>query len=482
MFLMGRYTNYQLAGMPMGGGMLFGMFLIVAGFAATAYGLLPVRVHKLQIEQTAQSVDGPLTRAHWIQIAILATALVIDIMKAASLGFVTPGMRVEYHLTASQVARVPFAGLLGTTVGSFLWGVLADIYGRRATILLAAVVFMGTAICGAMPSLNWNIFMCFLMGLGAGGMLPVAFALLAEIMPTRHRGWSLVLVGGIGSIGGAFATSLLSAALQPHFGWRILWLINMPIALILIFLSPHLQESASFLRSMGRNEEARQTLARFGMSVTKRDTSKESQSSTHAGSRRQWERSPLVIALTLTALCGGFVTFGVLLWLPEALIHEGRSVGGASVLLAKSSLLAAPAILIVTWMYSRMSSKWTLVSTVAVMALGLVALLLHGSAVRLVANPVVPVTLLILGANGLISVLLPYAAETSPLRIRARATGWVAGFSKVGGLLAQLMGMFALIPALKTVAGVIAIPCLACLALLAKSAHETLGKGLQSSD
>ncbi|MGI9086139.1 MAG: hypothetical protein ACR2HH_00105 [Chthoniobacterales bacterium] len=53
---------------------------------------------------------------------------------------------------------------------------------------LSAVVFVGTSICGALPSLNWNIFMCFLMELGAGGMLPVTYALLAETMPSGIAG------------------------------------------------------------------------------------------------------------------------------------------------------------------------------------------------------------------------------------------------------------------------------------------------------
>jgi putative MFS transporter len=96
----------------------------------------------------------PLTKAHLIQIGLLAVALIIDVMKAASLGFVTPGMRAEYGLSFSAVAVLPFIALLGTTVGSFIWGALADIYGRRAAILLAAVLFVGTSICGAMPSFS----------------------------------------------------------------------------------------------------------------------------------------------------------------------------------------------------------------------------------------------------------------------------------------------------------------------------------------
>ncbi|PZN32265.1 MAG: MFS transporter, partial [Proteobacteria bacterium] len=198
MFLMGRHTNYVLAGMPMDAGMLWGMALIVVGIVLTGYGLLPkapaatTRV----VEPIAPPEDAPLTRAHWGIAALLGLALIIDIMKPASLGFVTPGMREEYGVDAQRVAWLPLAALAGTVIGSFVWGALADLYGRRASILLSSVMFIGTSICGAMPDFWWNVIMCLMMGLAAGGMLPVAYALLAEIMPTRHRGWFLVLVGG----------------------------------------------------------------------------------------------------------------------------------------------------------------------------------------------------------------------------------------------------------------------------------------------
>ena len=152
--------------------------------------------------------------------AVLVVALIIDIMKPASLGFTIPGMIDEYRVSKATASLLPFSALVGTVVGSIVWGVVADIYGRKASILLSAVMFVGTSICGAMPSLYWNIFMCFLMGAAAGGMLPVTYALLAEMMPSKHRGWSLVLVGGLGAVGGYFAASGFSALLQPVFGWR----------------------------------------------------------------------------------------------------------------------------------------------------------------------------------------------------------------------------------------------------------------------
>src|SRR5438045_715802 len=301
-------------------------------------------------------------------------------MKPASLGLVTPGMRMEYRVSADTVAWLPFAALAGTVVGSCVWGVLADIYGRRASIVLSSVMFVGTSICGAMPSLWWNVGMCFMMGAAAGGMLPVAYALLAEVMPTRHRGWSLVLVGGIGALGGFFAASSLSALLQPVFGWRIMWFLNLPTGLILVALSPLLPESARFLQQTGRTGLARAVLARFGVTLT------------------------------------------------------------------------------------------------AVMVLGMLGLAVQELGAGGLSRPVIPLTLLILGSSGVISMLLPYAAENYPLRIRGRATGWVAACSKLGGLVAQTLSVVAGVPPFAAAILSIAVPAAGSTILIALFGRASRGR------
>jgi putative MFS transporter len=320
-----------------------------------------------------------------------------------------------------------------------------------------------------------------MMGLGAGGMLPVTYALLAEIMPTKHRGWCLVLVGGIGSIGGYFATSALSAALQPIFGWRIMWLINLPIALILVAVSPLLQESARFLQSMGRVDEARETLARFGITISNKPVEvAETRSAPMGAPGRVRGLIGLTCALTLTALCVGFVNFGVLLWLPGSLMREGRSMGAASRLIARSTLIAAPTIVLAAWLYSIWSTKKTLIAAVGVTTLGLVAILLRDAVgVRMLSSPVIPVALLIIGTSGIVSMLLPYAAESYPLRVRGRATGWVAGCSKSAGVMAQVLGLLALVPAEGIAAGAVAVPCVASIALIFLLGRETHGRDLR---
>lgn len=484
MFWMGRTTNFVLVGMPMDSAMLWGMALIVLGILAAGYGLLPAAA----FNGTAHDVlsppeDAPLSAAHWRLMAVLAVALIIDIMKPASLGFVTPGMRTEYGVSAATVALLPFSALVGTAVGSFVWGTLADYYGRRASILLSSVMFVGTSICGAMPSFWWNVAMCFLMGAAAGGMLPIAYALLAELMPTKHRGWSLVLVGGIGTIWGYYAASELSALLQPVFGWRIMWFLNLPTGLLLIALSPLIPESARFLQFMGRFDDARATLARFGADIMYKPAVVEfrpDDSGEPIVSTTKYRQVGTTIALTLAALAWGFVNFGILLWLPSSLVAEGRSVGLASAVIARSALIAAPTVIISAYLYSTWSTKYSLLVAIGITTLGLISVLLRSvGALGFLNNTLVPLSLLIIGSTAVISFLLPYAAESYPIRVRGRATGWVAGWSKVGGLVAQGLSVLALVPSLGVAAAVVALPALTSLMLVAAVGRETRGHDLR---
>lgn len=486
MFWMARNTAFVLAGMPMDPAMLWGMALIVIGIVAAGYGLLPNAPSNAEVHEIiAPPEDATLCTAHWRLMGVLGIALIIDVMKPASLGFVTPGMSVEYGVDRTTVSLLPFSALIGTAAGSFVWGALADLYGRRASILLSSVIFVGTSICGAMPSFGWNVAMCFLMGGAAGGMLPITYALLAEIMPTKHRGWSLVLVGGVGTIGGYFAASALSALLQPLFGWRIMWFLNLPTGVILIALSPLIPESARFLQHMGRYDEARETLARFGAAVRVQPEEAEADTANmHEAVVVATTHGLLstTIALTLAAIAWGFVNFGVLLWLPAALVAEGRSVGLAStiIVIARSTLIAAPTVLITTYLYSTWSTKYSLLTAIGVTVVGLIAILLRGvGTFSFLSNPIVPLSLLIVGSTAVISILLPYAAESYPIRVRGRATGWVAGWSKIGGLIAQGLGALALVPALGPAAAIVALPAMTSLVLIAVGGRETRGRDLR---
>jgi putative MFS transporter len=485
MFMMGRSMHYRLYGMPMGAEMYFGMAAIVIGCLVAAYGLLPRNV-SAQLAASQDVVvsapeDAPLTGAHWMLMSVLVIALIIDIMKPASLGFTIPGMSAEYGVDKATASLLPLSALIGTVVGSIVWGVLADIYGRKASILLSAVFFVGTSICGAMPSFAWNVGMCFMMGAAAGGMLPVTYALLAEMMPSKHRGWALVLVGGLGAVGGYFAASGFSALLQPIFSWRILWLLNLPTGLALVLLGGLIPESAKFLLARGRREEAQRVMARFG--ATARKTRPAEQAALERGPAVALTGSAFIgklVALSLAAICYGLINFGLLLWLPADLVSRGYSMELTSSLLAKSALIAFPTIFVAAYIYSKWSTKWSVIASVAVTLVGLAGV--FALELGFIGSPVLPVALLIIGTNGLIAMLLPYTAESFPLRIRGRTTGTVAACSKAGGMIAQFFAILALVPALNVVSVIIFVPTVAALALLIWFGKESRGRDLRDLD
>jgi putative MFS transporter len=361
MYIRSAAMNFHVAGMPIDMPMLLGMALIVGGVGAAWYGLLPaigsqpspgfVATAIASRPNNGAAKGGTLSWAHWQLLLTLTLAVIIDAMKPASLGFVIPGTAAEYGLSREIVALFPFCALAGLTIGSYVWGVIADNVGRRVAILLSGIMFIGTAICGATPAFQWNLLMCFFMGLAAGGMLPVTYALLAECMPAKHRGWTLVLVGAFGLIGGWFAASGAATLFEPHFGWRIMWFLNAPTGLILILCNRQIPESPRFLLARGRLAEARELVARYAVQVDPRqwvaDSTPQRAVVDSATEILQGRYRATTTMLNFAATAWGLVNFGLLLWLPADLRDRGYSVSGSNELLFYSSLLALPTTMLV---------------------------------------------------------------------------------------------------------------------------------------
>lgn len=476
MLAMAHEMGNHLAGMPMDTSMYAGMALIAVGAPLACFGALPKKraPHGDHAGTSFEAPDStPLNRWHAATLLVLTLGLIIDVMKPATLGFVLPGMATEYGIDRSQVALLPLVALTGTTVGSFLWGWLADIYGRRVSILLSTILFVSTAICGAMPAFEWNLVMCFLMGISAGGMLPVIYTLLAEVMPPRHRSWVLVLVGGTGLVGGYLAASGAAYVLEPIFGWRALWLQGFPSGLLLLALARFIPETPRFLAERGRTVELAQMQRKFGLQPKSRLIQPPTDAPSPTGHRQ------ITVALTVTALCWSFVNFGLLLWLPSDLQARGYSAEVASGILAKSSLLAFPTILLAAFFYARHSSKWTLVGTVSLTLVGLLGALLPAELLSWEPMLVSVIAILIVGTNGTIAVLLPYTAENYPLGTRGRATGLVAGSSKFGGVAVQVAALAGFAPTLVGAALALLLPTAASAGMIAWAGRETRGRSLR---
>ena len=496
MFLHAASMGYRMAGMPMDIPMTLGMALIIFGTIVAAYGLVPRNIESPNTKNRAKQADVHnlrvrtmddvrLSPAHFKMLAVLGLALIIDVMKPATLGFVMPGMTEEYGITKSTVAILPLVALTGTVTGSIMWGFLGDIIGRRGSILLASLMFIGTAICGAMPSFAWNVFMCFIMGLSAGGLLPIVFTLLAETIPARHRSWLLVLIAGIGTVGGYLVAAGFAALLEPHFGWRILWFLGLPTGALLILLNRYIPESPRFLMLQGKSDEALHVMAGFGAEICYDKPADDAAATDRSAHRNKLTlfkgpHLPLTLTLNFYGLAWGLVNFGFLLWLPMNLRNLGLTVGFSDAILANSAIISFIGVPLAAWLHHKWSTKRSMILFTMMMVTSLLGFVILGE--NIVAHPTVLTFLivtLLISVNSSISMLLPYSAEVYPNHVRATGVGMVAGSTKMGGVLGLGAAIVALVPGLAPAALFVAVPALLSAILLSKSGVETRGLRLE---
>jgi EmrB/QacA subfamily drug resistance transporter len=141
-----------------------------------------------------------------------------------------------------DLSWITTAYLLGGLATMPLYGKLGDLYGRKRIFAVAMVLFLtGSALCGAAGSMTELIIFRGIQGLGAGGLVSLPMAMLADLVPARELGrW-------IGYSGFVFAFSsvagpLVGGLFTEHASWRLAFLVNLPLgAIALTIVLRHLK-------------------------------------------------------------------------------------------------------------------------------------------------------------------------------------------------------------------------------------------------
>nr|WP_040923818.1 MFS transporter [Saccharomonospora iraqiensis] len=411
-----------LRGMPLSG--MPEMFVAGVGIVIALVGML-LRTHSRWggfrvVGTTASAVPGK--RRRWLVAGVATGALTIDVSKTSTLGFVIPGMSVEYGLAPAEASMLAVAGLSGTALGAVCVGRLADRIGRRASYLITTLGFTATSMCATMPTFLGNVVMCLLMGVAVGGLAPLLITTLLDVSPGPARGSTVIALSVVATATGYLVAAGSALWLEPGFGWRILWLTGAPTGLLLALATVLIPE-----RRVSPQVGDRSAMAAPEGSGMPADT--------HRTAR-------LAFTLRLQAIYAatvGVLTFGLNTWIPTLARAGGLSVMTANTLLTVVAVVMVPCAILVAVCYRRVGPIRLAVLLATGTAVVLLALAASGlaSAVSWLSAAVLAAALF--AVNTMAAIFLPIAADLADAGSRERVTGGVSFFNRLGGLTGPLV-------------------------------------------
>ncbi len=136
-----------------------------------------------------------------------------------------------------QVSWVVIAYLVATTIAAPVYGQLRDVAGGRRMMFIGLAVFLiASVLCALSTTIEMLIAARVLQGLGGGGLMTLSQALIGETIPPRERARYQGYLAAVMVTSSTFGP-VAGGYLTEHFGWRSVFLVNIPIGLLAVFLT-----------------------------------------------------------------------------------------------------------------------------------------------------------------------------------------------------------------------------------------------------
>jgi len=169
----------------------------------------------------------------WL-IALLFTGVLMGALDISIVGPAIPSIEKTISIEPRMLGWIFSIYILFNLVGISLFAKLSDVFGRRIIYIVAVSIF---AIGSLLVSFSDNFTILLvgrsIQGFGASGFLPVASAVVGDVFPPEKRGRILGLIGAVFGI--AFIIGpVIAGVLLHYFSWHSLFLINIPIAIVII--------------------------------------------------------------------------------------------------------------------------------------------------------------------------------------------------------------------------------------------------------
>ncbi|WP_347057136.1 aromatic acid/H+ symport family MFS transporter [Blastococcus sp. HT6-30] len=385
----------------------------------------------------------PRAAAGWVA-PLCWIAVLLDGFDLVVVPTTLSGISAEWGLSAAGASTLITVGLVGMMVGALTIGTLTDLVGRRKALIGAVAAFsVLTLLCAFAPNPFVFGVLRFLAGLGLGGCLPTAIAMVNEFS-RRTRGGRATTRMMTGYHVGAVATSALGILVVEPMGWRWMYVIGALPALVLVpLMLRHLPESAAYLASHGRRAEAEDVARRYGLELPTLDAPVDPRAGqagaggAAANLRTLFSNVYLrnTMALGVTSFMGLLLVYGLNNWLPGIMREAGYELGAQLAFLTVLNLGAVAGLLVAGRVADRVGARKAGIAWFAAAAL-LLALL----SIRLPTLGIYPMVFLT-GCFVFSAQVLVYALVSAdhPPHVRATALGWSAGAGRIGAIVGPIL-------------------------------------------
>ncbi|MEJ8667729.1 MFS transporter [Streptomyces sp. MS1.AVA.1] len=192
----------------------------------------------------------------------------IDGYIIGGIGMAMAALTADLHLSPLMQGLVGASPLIGIFVGGPLFGRLADRFGRRPVFLVDMLIFLIGSVLQFFVADGLQLFLIrLLMGVAIGGEYAIGAPLLSEYAPRQGRGRLLASLEISWYVGYALATVVGALFAEVDGGWRWSLASSAVIAVVCVALRGGIPESARWLLSKGRREEAEALIEKYGIEV-----------------------------------------------------------------------------------------------------------------------------------------------------------------------------------------------------------------------